>query len=98
MQMQVTRRSRCATWLSAQREAIFLRGGGVARLLGGRGGRGGRRRGVGHIPRGRAGRELDLVKEADVIVLGEALLRVTQRLRWRWWVRAGGSVRAMHSM
>ena len=89
-------RGRCATWPSAQREAILLGGGGVARLLRGRGGGGGvgggggRRIGVGHIPRGRAGGELDLVKEADVIVLGEALLRVTQRLRWRGWVRGCG--------
>ena len=89
-------RGRCATWPSAQREAILLGGVGVARRFrgrgggGGGGGGGGRRSGVGHIPRGRAGGELDLVKEADVIVLGEALLRVTQRLRWRGWVRGCG--------
>ena len=79
-------RGRCATRPSAEREAVLLGGGVVARLLGGRGGRGGcggllLPPGIGQ--RGRAGGELDLVKEADVVVLREALLGVTQRLRCR---------------
>lgn len=88
-------RGRGATRPSAEREAVLLGGGVVARLLGGRSGRGGcggllLPPGIGQ--RGRARGELDLVKEADVVVLREALLGVTQRLRCRWLsaVEGGG--------
>ena len=91
-------RGRGATRPSAERETVLLGGGVIARLLGGRGGRGGRG-GCGGLllppgigQRGRARGELDLVKEADVVVLREALLGVTQRLRCRWLsaVEGGG--------